>query len=293
MRRLVSVDDLTADAVAEIFRLTALFKREGVPKSRRGDWALLFLEPSTRTRLSFEKALKALGFETYLFGAQGSSLKKGESLEDTLVTLSAQGFEWFVVRTPQNGVLKPLAEKGFKIVNAGDGTNEHPTQALIDAFTLKEVFGHLRDLKVLFVGDLTYSRVFRSGYKLLRKLGAAVGAAGPRSMRPPALKELGVKVFSSLDEGLSWCDAAVFLRVQRERQHRPLMTSERDYLALFGLTPERAEYLRSRGKYYLHPGPVNRGVEIAAAEVYGKNSLIKRQVENGPFVRASVAHLME
>ncbi len=288
MGHFLSISQLSGEDIISIFNTAGRFKREGIPKKYSGDWLLAFLEPSTRTRLSFERSLKLLGFETYLFNSEGSSLKKGETLRDTVLTVKAQGFMGVVIRTSENGALETLRDLDIAVINAGDGTNEHPTQALIDGFTLKEVFGKIRSLKILYVGDIAFSRVFRSGYKLFKKLGAEVGVCGPRSLVPADLELLGVRRFFKLEEALNWCDAAIFLRIQKERQNRPLITSESDYLKTFGLTPERASLLREKGKFYLHPGPVNRNVEIASAEVYGKNSLILKQVENGIFVRAAV-----
>ena len=293
MEKFLSVSQLDPSKVEEIFSTAKVFKEKGINKSYRGDWLLMFLEPSTRTRLSFEKALRGLGFETYLFNAESSSMKKGETLRDTVLTLKAQGFEGVVIRTPLNGQFKEIEDIPIKVVNAGDGTNEHPTQALIDAFTLKEIFGNLENLKVVYIGDTKYSRVFRSGLKLFKMLGAKVGICGPRSLRPSDTELLGLDgEFENIEEALKWCDAAVFLRIQKERQKEQLITSERDYLKTFGLTPERANYLREKGKYYLHPGPVNRNVEIASSEIYGKNSLILKQVENGIFVRAAVVDFL-
>jgi aspartate carbamoyltransferase catalytic subunit len=288
MGHFLSISQLSGEDIISIFNIAGRFKREGIPKRYSGDWLLAFLEPSTRTRLSFERSLKLLGFETYLLNSEGSSLKKGETLRDTVLTVKAQGFMGVVIRTSENGALETLKDLDIAVINAGDGTNEHPTQALIDGFTLKEVFGEIRGLRILYVGDIAFSRVFRSGYKLFKKLGAEVGVCGPRSLVPADLELLGVRRFFKLEEALNWCDAAIFLRIQKERQNRPLITSESDYLKTFGLTPERASLLRERGKFYLHPGPVNRNVEIASAEVYGKNSLILKQVENGIFVRAAV-----
>jgi aspartate carbamoyltransferase catalytic subunit len=293
MEKLLSVEDLNTDRIEEIFKKTFTFKRDGISKKYHGDWVLMFLEPSTRTRLSFEKALRKLGFETYLFNSEGSSMKKGETLRDTVLTLTAQGFDGIVIRTPVNGHFREILDIPIKVVNAGDGTNEHPTQALIDAFTLKETFGEIKDLRILYVGDIKFSRVFRSGVKLFKKLGAKVGICAPRSFKPTDLELLNIDAdFSNIDEALNWCDVAIFLRIQKERQNRPLITSERDYLSLFGLTPERASFLRKNGKYYMHPGPVNRNVEIASSEVYGENSLILKQVENGVFIRAAVIDLL-
>jgi len=289
MEKLLSVEQLSLIQIEEIFKRAKTFKEKGIPSKYSGDWVLMFLEPSTRTRLSFERALKLLGFRTYLFTPEGSSLKKGETLRDTFLTLYAQGFEGVVIRTPVNGQFKEVEDIPLKVINAGDGTNEHPTQALIDAFTLLEFFGKLENLKIVYIGDTKFSRVFRSGLKLFKKLGAKVGICGPRSLKPNDIELLKLDAnFSNIDEALRWCDAAIFLRIQKERQNRPLITSERDYLQLYGLTPEGAKYLREKGKVYLHPGPVNRNVEIASPEVYGENSLILNQVKNGVFVRAAL-----
>jgi aspartate carbamoyltransferase catalytic subunit len=296
MKHLVSVNDVDKNLLKELFDRTRTFREKGIPKLYNGgDWVLMFLEPSTRTRMSFERALRHLGFETYLFSGEGSSLKKGESLLDTVLTLKAQGFEGFVIRTSLNGALEQLKElRDVFVVNAGDGTNEHPTQALIDAFTLWDVLGtEFVGLKILYVGDVAFSRVFRSGYKLFKKLGAEVGVCAPRSLKPVDLSALEVREFENIDEALKWCDVAVFLRIQKERQDKPLLTSERDYLKYYGLTPERAQYLRRHGKYYMHPGPVNRNVEIAASEVYGENSLILQQVKNGVYLRAALISMMK
>jgi aspartate carbamoyltransferase catalytic subunit len=293
MDKLLSVEQLSPQTCEVIFNKAKQFKEKGIEKKYSGHWILMFLETSTRTRLSFEKALRSLGFETYLFTSESSSMKKGETLRDTVLTLSAQGFDGVVIRTPQNGHLNEIADIPIKVINAGDGTNEHPTQALIDAFTLKEVFGKLEALKILYVGDIQYSRVFRSGSKLFTKMGAKVGICAPRSLKPADISLLPVEEdFEKLDEAIKWCDVAIFLRIQKERQNRPLITSERDYLKNFGLTPERAQYLRNHNKFYMHPGPVNRNVEIASSEVYGKNSLILKQVENGVFVRSAVIDLL-
>jgi aspartate carbamoyltransferase catalytic subunit len=243
--------------------------------------------------MSFERALRGLGFDTYNFHSEGSSLKKGETLKDTFITLAAQGFEGVVIRTPQNGVLKDLEDIDIFVINAGDGTNEHPTQALIDAYTLWELFGDIQGLKILYVGDIAFSRVFRSGYKLFKKLGCEIGVCAPKSLKPVDMSSFKVVEFDNVDKALDWCDVAIFLRIQKERQDKPLVISEKDYFKNFGLTPERAEKLRSAGKFYMHPGPVNRNVEIAASEIYGANSLILNQITNGVFVRAAVIDFLK
>ena len=294
MKKLLSTRELPRRWVEEIFQRAKSFKERGIPTRHRGEWVLMFLEPSTRTRLSFEKALRRLGMETYLFTSEGSSMKKGETLRDTVLTLQAQGFEGFVIRTPVNGHLNEIEDLNLFVVNAGDGTNEHPTQALTDAFTLREVFGELKGLRILYVGDILHSRVFRSGVWLFNTLGAKVGFCAPRAMKPSDSSLLPVeREFEDIERALEWCDVAIFLRIQKERQGRPLVISESAYLQNFGLTPQRAQFLRRHKKFYMHPGPVNRNVEIAADEVYGEGSLILKQVENGVFVRAAVIDFLK
>jgi aspartate carbamoyltransferase catalytic subunit len=186
-----------------------------------------------------------------------------------------------------------LEDLDIYLINAGDGTNEHPTQALIDAYTLWELYGDIQGMKILYVGDIAFSRVFRSGYKLFKKLGCEIGVCAPRSLKPTDIETFEVSDFSDLDSALEWCDIAIFLRIQKERQEKPLITSERDYLNSFGLTSRRAEYLRKAGKFYMHPGPVNRDVEIAGSEIYGANSLIINQITNGVFIRAAVVDFLK
>ncbi|HID79502.1 MAG TPA: aspartate carbamoyltransferase catalytic subunit [Aquifex aeolicus] len=294
MKKLLSVRELSTDHIEEIFKRAKTFKEKGFSPKHRGEWVLMFLEPSTRTRLSFEKALRRLGIDTYLFISESSSMKKGETLRDTVLTLAAQGFEGFVIRTPINGHFREIEDVGVFVVNAGDGTNEHPTQALIDAFTLREVFGNLKGLKVLYVGDTLHSRVFRSGVWLFNSLKAKVGFCSPKVMKPADSSLLPIEEeFEDIDTALRWCDVVIFLRIQKERQSKPLLISERGYLENFGLTPERADFLRKHKKVYMHPGPVNRNVEIADSEIYGEGSLILKQVENGVFVRAGVVDFLK
>jgi aspartate carbamoyltransferase catalytic subunit len=292
MKWLVSVEQLSYPDVFSIFDKAKSFKLEGLKPIYGGDWVLMFLEPSTRTRLSFDKALRGLGFKTYDFLLDSSSIQKGESFEDTLMTLKAQGFEGVVIRSPQNEFWKGIEESELFVINAGDGTNEHPTQALVDAFTLWELFDDIQGLKILYVGDVAFSRVFRSGYKLFRRLGCEVGICAPPGLKPPE-GAFEVKEFEDLDKALRWCDVAIFLRIQRERQDRPLITSERDYFKRYGLTHERAEMLRREGKFYMHPGPVNRGIEMDGKEIYGANSLVLNQITNGVFVRAAVVDFLK
>ncbi len=287
MKSLISTRDLSLDQLEEILTLTQELKR-GKRLSCEGDVALLFLEPSTRTRISFEKACKSLGLNTYVVSASNSSLTKGESFFDTLKTFEALGFKGVVFRVPF--VFYPYREVvdslKLSLINAGDGTHQHPTQGLIDVFTLREEFKTLEGLKVLYVGDILHSRVFRSGVALLNMMGAEVSLCGPAPLIPRDISSLGVsRVFSDLDEALEWADAVIWLRLQKERQAQNFVPSERSYFEQFGLTHERHKKLRGK---FLHPGPVNREVDIAGELIYSEKSLIQKQVENGLWVRSAV-----
>ena len=286
MKSLISSYDLTKDQVEEILRLAKEFK-EGKIEKLNASAVLFFAEPSTRTRLSFEKAARELGISTYLVSANESSTVKGESFEDTLKTLEAMGYDFVVFRVPF--VLypyQPLVEKiNLRLINAGDGTHQHPSQGLIDLFTLKEKFGELKGLRVLYVGDIKHSRVFRSGLPLFNMFGAQVSVCGPATLIPREVEALGVKkVFSNVDEGIDWADVVIWLRLQKERQKENYIPSESSYFKQFGLTEERLEKV----KFYMHPGPVNRNVDIAHELVYTEKSLIYQQVKNGVPVRKAI-----
>ncbi len=287
MRSLISVRDLDRGQVEEILDLSKAAS-EGKLSKRSGSVALLFLEPSTRTRVSFERACREMGLETFSVLGDTSSMTKGESLFDTLKTFEGLGFDLVVFRLPF--VLFPydslLKELDLALVNAGDGTHQHPTQGLIDLFTLTEKLGSLKGVKVLYVGDVSHSRVFRSGAPLLKMFGAAVSVCGPRTLIPRDVDVFGVeKIFDDVDEGIEWADVVVWLRLQRERQREGLVPSEGSYFKQFGLTRERHDRLRG---YFMHPGPVNRGVDIEGSLVYSEKSLIQQQVKNGLFVRMGV-----
>lgn len=286
MRSLISSYDLTKDEVEEILKLAKEFKK-GMKGNIKASVLLFFAEPSTRTRVSFEKAAKELGMSTYLVSSGESSTVKGESFEDTLITLEALGYDYVVFRVPF--VLYPyknLSEGlSLRLINAGDGTHQHPSQGLIDLFTLKEFFGEIRGLRVLYVGDIKHSRVFRSGLPLLRMFGAEVGVCGPATLVPRKIMDLGItQIFSKVDEAIEWADVVVWLRLQKERQKENYIPSEKSYFRQFGLTEERYE----RVKVYMHPGPVNRNVDIADDLIYTEKSLIYKQVENGLPVRKAI-----
>ena len=255
--------------------------------------AFLFSEPSTRTRSSFEVAALRLGARVLGFSAASSSLLKGESLLDTIRNLEAMGVDYFVVRHESSGVLDGLAPLAkASLVNAGDGAHEHPTQALLDMFTLREKRGSLKGLKIVIVGDIVHSRVARSNIHGLRKLGARVTVCGPSALIPRDIERMGCAVSRDLDEALSGADAVNVLRLQLERQKQNLVTSLPDYYEHFGLTPARLA-LAKPGCLVLHPGPMNRGVEIASEVADGPQSVILEQVGNGVLVRMAVLSLLD
>ena len=287
MKSLVSVRDISREEANDILNNARLVKGSKI-KPIDGTVALLFLEPSTRTRISFEKACRKLGLDTFTVLGESSSMVKGESFFDTLKTFEALGFSGVVFRVPF--VLFPyeniVENLNISLINAGDGTHQHPTQGLIDIFTALEAYGDLKDLKVLYVGDISHSRVFRSGVYLFNMFGAKVSVCGPRTLIPRDIRTLGVKeVFDSADEGIEWADLVIWLRLQRERQRENLVPSEKSYFERFGLTRER--YKRLRG-FFMHPGPVNREVDIAGELLYSDKSLVLEQVKNGLFVRMAV-----
>ena len=252
----------------------------------------LFFEDSTRTRISFELAQKRLSADTVNFSASSSSLKKGESFKDTVQNISAMKIDAVVMRHPAPGSPKHLTEFiDAVVVNAGDGTHEHPTQAILDMLSLKEKFGYLAGLKVGIVGDILHSRVARSNIYGLITMGAEVTVCGPPNLIPRNMIDLGAKVTFDLDELMEWCDALNILRIQKERMGRPLIPSIREYRASFGLTLER---LKNHKKEItiMHPGPMNRGVEIDSEVADSDQTIILDQVLNGVASRMSVLYCL-
>ncbi len=287
MKSLISTLELTREDVERLLSMALEFK-EGKKVSLEGDVALLFLEPSTRTKISFEKACKSLGLTTYSVEGQNSSIIKGESFFDTLKTFEAMGFKAVIFRVPF--VLYPyehvVRDVELALINAGDGAHQHPTQGLIDLMTLVEEFGSLEGMKLLYVGDILYSRVFRSGLPLLRMFGVQVSVCGPRTLIPRDVNFLGVEnVFDDLDEAIDWADVVVWLRIQRERQKESFIPSEKSYFKRFGLNADR--YKRLKGKF-MHPGPVNREIDMESSLIYSDKSLILKQVSNGIWIRMAV-----
>ncbi|CCO07210.1 aspartate carbamoyltransferase catalytic subunit [Desulforamulus hydrothermalis] len=267
-------------------------KIKKTPTLRGRSMVTLFYENSTRTRASFELAAKFLSADTIGLAASGSSVAKGESLRDTGLTLTAMGVDVVVMRHPASGAAEYLAKCiPAAVINAGDGTHEHPTQALLDLFTIREKKGSLAGLKVAIVGDILHSRVARSNIWGLSKLGAEVRVAGPSTLLPPELEQLGVKVFTEVEAALEGVDVVNVLRIQLERQQQGLFPTLREYSRLFGINQKRLQ-LTAPDALIMHPGPMNRGVEIDPQVAYGSRSVINEQVTNGVAVRMALLYLL-
>jgi aspartate carbamoyltransferase catalytic subunit len=299
VKHLLGIDDLGADGIGEVLRLADSFlevTRRDIPKvpALRGRTVVsMFYEDSTRTRLSFETAAKRLSADTMNFAAGSSSLRKGESLLDTVRTVEAMGIDAIVVRHRSSGVPQRIA--GWidaSIINAGDGWHEHPTQALLDAFTLRRHRGDsFAGMRVAIVGDIKHSRVARSNVKALSALGADVTLVGPPTLMPPDLEGWPVTVSYELDEVLPNVDVLYVLRIQRERQSEALFPSLREYATRYGITTERLARLPADA-IVMHPGPTNRGVEIDALVADDPRSVINEQVANGVAVRMAVLYML-
>ena len=254
--------------------------------------ANLFFENSTRTRVSFELAEKRLGADVINFSSSSSSVKKGETLIDTVNNILSMKVDMVVMRHPAPGACMFLAKNvKSQIVNAGDGTHEHPTQALLDAFSIRSKLGDLRGKKVVIVGDIKHSRVALSNIYCLQLLGAEVMVCGPATLIPKHIEKLGVKISHNLDEALKWCDVANMLRIQLERQDQRFFPSIKEYSRLFGLDMKRLNNLYKE-IIVMHPGPINRGVEITSEVADSHQSIILEQVENGVAVRMAVLFLL-
>lgn len=294
MRHLLGVRGLDRTELAALLDLTASFREvqsrpiPKVPALQGRTVATLFFEDSTRTRLSFETAAKRLSADTLSFSVGTSSVNKGESLKDTARTIEAMGVDAIVVRHGASGAPWQLARwVDAAIVNGGDGWHEHPTQALLDAFTLRTRFGSLDGLRVAIVGDIAHSRVARSNVWALTTLGAEVNLVAPRTLLPPDTSSWPVRITADLDAVLPDVDVVYLLRMQFERQGAALVPSLAEYVSRFGLTRRRAETLGA-GAVVLHPGPMNQGVEIAAEVVDDPRCLVLDQVANGVSVRMAV-----
>jgi aspartate carbamoyltransferase catalytic subunit len=298
VEHLTGIRDLTRQDIELIFRTADSFKDvinrpiKKVPSLRDITIANLFFENSTRTRLSFELAEKRLSADVVNFSASSSSVKKGETLVDTVNNILSMKVDMVVMRHPNPGAAKFLSERiQAKVVNAGDGTHEHPTQALLDAFSIRERLGSVEGKKVVIVGDILHSRVALSNIYCLQKLGAEVMVCGPTTLIPKYIHELGVKVEHNLRRALEWCDVANMLRIQLERQEIKYFPSLREYSMQFGLTKEILNSL-DKQIIVMHPGPINRGVEITSDVADCDQSIILQQVENGVAVRMAVIYLL-
>jgi aspartate carbamoyltransferase catalytic subunit len=278
----------TADAMREIAQRPI----KKVPTLRGRTVVNLFFEPSTRTRTSFEVAEKRLSADTLSIAVASSSVVKGETLVDTALNLEAMSPDMIVLRHASSGACELLARVcRSRIINAGDGMHEHPTQALLDAFTIRQHKGRIRGLKVAIVGDLLHSRVLRSNLLLLTRLGAEVWVCGPPTLVPPGIDRLGARVTTSVDEAAEGADVIMLLRIQLERMQGGFFPSLREYFTVFGMTEVRARRAKD-DVIVMHPGPMNRGVEIASEVADGPYSVILEQVANGVAVRMAVLYLL-
>ncbi len=298
-RNLLGIKDLTPEDISLILSTAEQFKEvlqrpvKKVPSLRDVTIVNLFYENSTRTRFSFELAEKRLSADTINFAISGSSAAKGETLLDTVNNILSMKVDMVVMRHSASGAPHFLAKHiPAAIINAGDGVNEHPTQGLLDAFSMKEKFGKLEGLKVAIIGDILHSRVAMSNIYLLNKMGAKVTVCGPPTLIPKYIREaFGVEVNYNLKETLEWCDVANVLRIQLERQNQVLFSSLREYNLAYGLKKNLLDSLNKKITV-MHPGPMNRGVEIDSDVADSKQSIILQQVENGVAVRMAVLYLL-
>ena len=298
VNHLLGIKDLKTSDIELIFTTADNFKEvinrpiKKVPSLRDITISNLFFESSTRTRLSFELAEKRLSADVINFSASGSSVSKGETLIDTVNNILAMKVDMVVMRHPNPGAAVFLSKHvKARIVNAGDGTNEHPTQALLDAYSIREKFGKVKGKKVVIVGDIMHSRVALSNIFCLQKLGAEVMVCGPTTLMPKYISELGVKVEHNLKRALEWCDIANMLRIQLERQDIRYFPSLREYIMLYGVNKSLLDSLKQKITI-MHPGPINRGVEITSDVADSDQSIILEQVENGVAIRMAVLYLL-
>ncbi len=298
-RHLLGIKDLTAQDIQLILDTATQFKEvlqrpiKKVPSLRDVTIVNLFYENSTRTRISFELAEKRLSADTINFTASGSSAAKGETLLDTVNNILSMKVDLVVLRHSASGAPHFLAKHiPASIINAGDGINEHPTQALLDAFSIREKLGTLEGKKIAILGDIMHSRVALSNIYLLKKMGAEVTVAGPPTLIPKYLQEaFDVNVSYNIEETLKWCDVANVLRIQLERQNQPLFSSLREYNLAYGISRKLLDSLHKE-IIIMHPGPINRGVELDSDVADSKQSIILQQVENGVAVRMAALYLL-
>ncbi len=297
-RHLLGLEDLSAEEInvildtAESFREVSTRKKKKVPTLTGKVVVMMFVEPSTRTLTSFSLAARRLSADVVSFARGGSSILKGETLLDTAKNIQALGIDVIVLRHPAPGTPHLLARNlDASIVNAGDGSHEHPTQGLLDIFTIRDKKKQIEGLTVAIVGDIKYSRVARSNIWGLKKLGARVVVVAPATLIPPGIEELGVEVCYDLDKIIPECDVINILRIQLERQKSGLFPSIREYTKVFGLNAERLAHAKE-GLLIMHPGPMNRGIEITPEVADGPHSVVLDQVTNGLAVRMAVLYLV-
>ena len=298
VNHLLGIKYLNGNDIQLIFNTADNFKKiinqpiKKVPSLRDITIANLFFENSTRTKLSFEIAEKRLSADIINFSSGASSVKKGETLLDTVNNILAMKVDMVVMRHPNPGASVFLSQNiNANIINAGDGTHEHPTQALLDSYSIREKYGNVESKKVVIVGDILHSRVALSNIYCLKMLGAQVAVCGPLTLMPKYLNELGVKYFSNIKEALNWCDIANVLRIQLERQDVNLFPSLREYSHIYGIDLDLLNSL-SNEITIMHPGPINRGVELSSDVADSDHSLILDQVENGVAIRMAVLYLL-
>lgn len=297
-RHLLGIKDITADDIQLIFETADNFKEvinrpiKKVPSLRDITIANIFFENSTRTKLSFELAEKRLSADVVNFASSSSSVKKGETLIDTVNNILSMKVDMVVMRHSSVGAPHFLSKHiKANIVNAGDGTHEHPTQALLDAFSIREKLGEVTGKKIAIIGDILHSRVALSNIFCLQKLGAEVMVCGPTTLLPRYIGSLGVKVEHDVEKALQWCDVANVLRIQLERQQIKYFPSLREYSMYFGINKRMLDKL-DKEIVIMHPGPINRGVELSSDVADGQHSIILQQVENGVAVRMAVLYLL-
>ena len=295
---LLGLKDLTAEEIEYILDTAKTMKyiitsnNKRTPHLQGKSVVTLFYENSTRTRLSFELASKYMSSSSANISSTVSSVAKGESLIDTGRTIDMMGTDVIIIRHPQSGAPHLLAKNvNASVINAGDGMNEHPTQALLDMLTIREKKGEIKGLKVAILGDIYHSRVARSNIWGLTKMGAEVSLAGPATLLPPEIERTGAKVFSTIHEALIDADVVISLRLQMERQKKALFPSVREYARFFGLDDNRLQ-LAKKDALIMHPGPVNRGVELTSSVVDSESSVINEQVTNGVAVRMALLYLL-
>ena len=298
VNHLLGIKQLTEDDIQLIFQTADSFKEiinrpiKKVPTLRDITIANLFFENSTRTKLSFELAEKRLSADIINFSASSSSVSKGETLVDTANNILSMKVDMIVMRHPHPGAAEFLSSKtNTTIINAGDGTHEHPTQALLDAYSIREKYGDVKGKKIAIIGDIKHSRVAISNIFALQKLGAEVMVCGPTTLIPKHIHKFGIIVEHNLEKALEWCDVANMLRIQLERQEIQYFPSIREYVSLYGLNMEKLNKL-SKSITVLHPGPINRGVEITSDVADSNQSIILNQVENGVAIRMAVIYLL-